>query len=627
MPTAEPPRRVLPVHAALAASLLFAAGCADSTALDATPAPAVAATGGGSSGAAGAPPADAGQEGPGEAAASGADPAAGIEPGLHARLDHIDRRSHAFSRFRGWVDRAVAGNPGYNFSATDAATMYLLTGRQAYCDLAVRLVEAQVGDAERAIAAGGFAPVAGNSYLEAGHAIGALAATWDACRAGLDPAQAARWTAYADQTIANIWNHRGARWGGRPHPWTGWATDNPGNNYYYSFLAATMSWALASGNAAMLADLRERRIPPLRAYFDRLPGGGSSEGTGYGVSHMNLFPLYALWRDATGEDLANANSHLTDSIHYWIHATVPGFTHYAPIGDQARYANPEIFDYHRALMLHARSLTSDERARDAASWWLGRIPVSEMGQGFNFRTDLLPAGDGGSPPGALLHHATGVGHLFARTDWGPRATWMSIVAGKYDESHAHQDQGSFSLFAQDWLAVTANIWTRSGINQATSVHNVVRFERSDLRHRQCQAPLDDIVVQQCHGTRSTLEVVPGADGAFTAVADLTPAYAGNPALRSWRRHFDFKGGALTVRDEFSIPAGTEAIFQLNVRERPAIDGQVASAGRLRMTVLEPADARLSAQAWPEIGGEEFRDGWRIEVRGGERGYLVRLEAR
>src|SRR5690606_3776399 len=80
-------------------------------------------------------------------------------------------------------------------------------------------------------------------------------------------------------------------------------TDNPGNNYYYSFLAATMSWALASGNPAMLQDLRERRIPPLLAYFGRLPGGGSSEGTGYGVSHMNLFPLYALWQDATGEDL------------------------------------------------------------------------------------------------------------------------------------------------------------------------------------------------------------------------------------------------------------------------------------------------------------------------------------
>lgn len=623
MPTVERSPAARGVHAALAACMLLAAGCADSTVLEAAAGhPAPAAAGGGSQAAD--PPA---QTGEGRPAAPGDAPAAAHSPGLNTRLDYVDRRSRAFSRFRGWVDRAVAGDPGYNFSAVDAVTMYRLAGRQAYCDLAVQLVEDQVAAAEAAIAKGGFAPVAGNSYLEAGHAIGALAATWDACRASLDDARTARWKAYADRTIANIWDPRRARWGEHAHPWTGWATDNPGNNYYYSFLAATMSWALASGDPAMLQDLRERRIPPLLAYFGRLPGGGSSEGTGYGVSHMNLFPLYALWQDATGEDLANANSHLTDSIHYWIHATVPGFTHYAPIGDQARYANPEIFDYHRALMLHARALTRDDRAREAASWWLRQIPVSEMGQGFNFRTDLLPAGEGGAPPPALLHHATGVGHLFARTDWGPRATWVSIVAGKYDESHAHQDQGSFTLFARDWLAVTANIWTRSGINQATTVHNVVRFERSDRAHRQCQAPLDDVVVQQCHGTRSTLEVVPGEDGAFTAVADLTPAYAGNPAVRSWRRHFDFRRGALTVRDEFSIPPGTEAIFQLHVRERPAIDGPVATSGRLRMTVLEPAGARLSAQAWPQLGGEEFREGWRIEVRGGERGYLVRLEER
>ena len=34
---------------------------------------------------------------------------------------------------------------------------------------------------------------------------------------------------------------------------------------------------------------------------------------------------------------------------------------------------------------------------------------------------------------------------------------LAIVAGPYNESHAHQDQGSFTLFSGDWLAVTANI--------------------------------------------------------------------------------------------------------------------------------------------------------------------------
>ncbi len=67
-----------------------------------------------------------------------------------------------------------------------------------------------------------------------------------------------------------------------------------------------------------------------------------------------------------------------------------------------------------------------------------------MGQGFNSRYDLLAAGDADDAPKALVYYAEGAGHLFARTDWGKDAMWMSFVAGPYNESHAHQDQGSFT---------------------------------------------------------------------------------------------------------------------------------------------------------------------------------------
>src|SRR3546814_8174420 len=118
-----------------------------------------------------------------------------------------------------------------------------------------------------------------------------------------------------------FWHPSDATWGGRSFPWSGWSTSNPGNNYYYSFVEATMYWALASGNSTWMNLLRNDKLPALQAYFAKLPGGGSLEGTGYGTSHMRLFSLYQTWRDATGVDLGNANSHATDSIHYWIHAT------------------------------------------------------------------------------------------------------------------------------------------------------------------------------------------------------------------------------------------------------------------------------------------------------------------
>ena len=547
-----------------------------------------------------------------------------LKPGIPLDLSYVDRKSPAYAQFKSFVDAAVGGNPGYAFAATDAALMARLSNQEKYCGLAVRMVEQQVSEAEAAIAGGGRPAVSGDSYLEVGPLISDLSLTLDTCAQGITPEQRQRWSAYAEQAVWNVWHHIRANWGNRPHPWTGWSTDNPGNNYYYSFLEATMYWALASGSGTWMAELRDEKLPPLQAYFSRLAGGGSSEGTGYGAAHMRLFSVYRLWRDATGEDLANANPHVTDSIRYWVHATVPTLDRFAPIGDQSRNSVPELYDYHRRVVLEARALTRDAAARETASWWLNNISIPRMTAGFNARHDLLPAGEGGTPPDELLHHAEGTGHLFARTGWDKDAMWMAFVAGPYNESHAHQDQGAFTLFARDWLAVTENIWSHSGIQQGTDVHNVVRFERSDPDARQCHAPVGDRVVHQCEPTRSSMTVTPGAAGSFTAVADLTPAYSGNPAVREWKRSLDFSNRRLTVRDRFTLGPGARAVFQVNVPIEPQISGREATAGRLRVRVLEPANAVLSAHDWRAVDGQEFNRGWRIDVSGSDTGYVVEL---
>lgn len=529
-------------------------------------------------------------------------------------LSFVDKKSDAYGRFKSWVDAAVAGSPGYAFPASDAALMYRMTDAKKYCDLAVKMVEQQVSEAEAAIASGGRPSISGDSYLEVGPHIADLSLTLDTCAADIPAEQRQRWSAYAEQAVWNVWNHSAAQWGGRPHPWTGWSTDNPGNNYYYSFLEATMFWALASGSDKWMKDLRERRLPPLKAYFAKLPGGGSSEGTGYGAAHMRLFSIYRLWRDSTGEDLANASPHAHDSIPYWIHATVPTLDRFAPIGDQSRNSVPELYDYHRRLVLEARQLTQEPEALGMSSWWLDSISVPRMSGGFNSRYDLLPAGTGGRPPTALSHHALGTGHFFTRTDWGKDAMWVAFVAGPYNESHAHQDQGSFTLFSRDWLAVTANIWSHSGINQGTDVHNLVRFVRNGTVARQCEST-----------TRSsTMTVTPGSGGAFTAAANLTPAFCDSNAVTSWQRNFTFGSRRLTIRDTFAMTAGTTATFQVNTPVLPTlVNSREATAGRLRVRVLEPANATINSNF---STGKYVEDGarYRIDVTGGTTGYLVEL---
>jgi len=520
-------------------------------------------------------------------------------------LSYVDTASPAYQRFRDWVDAAVAGRPGYGFSPADAVMAYRISGKKHYCEFAVGEIDRQVAAAETAIAAGERPAVAGDSYLEAGPMIGALALGYQVCAAFTDEAQRARWRAYAERTLANIWDPPAARWGDRAYPWSGWGTDNPGNNYYYSFLEATMSWALAADDAAWLARLRERLLPALTAYVAALPGGGSREGTGYGTAQMRLFALYRLWRDSTGEDLAAANGHLDGTIRFWVHATVPDFTQFAPLGDQARVSKPEIYDYQRRLMLEARALTHDAAVRDLATWWLSKIPLRRMTHDFNARYDLLPAGDGGHAPAERDYVATGTGRLFARTGWDSGATWLAFTAGPYSESHAHQDQGSFMLYRGGWLAVTENIWTRSGIQQGTDVHNVLRFER------------DGAVLPQREGTTSTM-TVDRLDGALSIKADLSPAYGGGSAVRSWTRELRFAAdGRLQVVDRYAVAPGTRAVFQLDVPQKPVFDGREARAGQLRLRVLAPESARLNAHDWQSTDAGEFRSGWRIDVEGSE----------
>ena len=538
-------------------------------------------------------------------------PAAECPHDAHLKITpgDIDRKGAAFVRFREWVDAGVAGKGDESASAADAALLAQLSAKsdaRRYCEYAVTRVDADVRDAEKAIAEGHDPKVAGDSYLYVGGAIEDLSYTWTTCASSITDAQRTRWKAYADQTIWNVWHHEKAHWGERLSPWSGWATDNPANNYYYSFIEATMDFSLASGNAEGLRTLCETRLPLIEREFAALPGGGSLEGTGYGVSHARLFSIYRVWRDSTGIDLANRNSHVTDTIAYWTHATVPTLDRYAPIGDQARVSTPDLYDYHRAIVLEARNLTNEPAAKQLASWWLSQISVPQMTAARNSRDDLLPAVSRDLPakkPTALTYYASGVGTLFARTDWTKNAMWLAFIAGKYTESHAHQEQGGFTLFEKDWLAVTENIWTHSGIEQGTETNNVVRFSRNGR------------IIGQRTNASAKLDITRNdpAKGIVSATADLSPLYAPTDGVRSWRRTIDFADRKLVVHDEFSVADGVDAVFQINVPQKPVVDGANVRAGRLRVHVTSSANPKIRVLDWTTLDKDEFRGGWRIDI--------------
>jgi hypothetical protein len=507
--------------------------------------------------------------------------------------------SAAYARFRAAADQAVTGNPPYAYSAVSSVAMYRITGNPVYIDDAIARVEAFVAAAEQAIAGGGRPAIAGDSYLEIGWYIEQLALAYDSGFDRLTPAQRQRWAAFADQALFNLWHPSEATWGGVAYPWTGWSICDPGNNYHFHFLRATMLWALATKSAPLLEFLQSAKFPRLVTYYRELPGGGSREGTGYGTAQKDLFENYLIWKDSTGEDLSELTAHTRQTIDYWVHATVPTRDRFAPIGDQSRSSVPDLFDYHENLVHTAVVLNPGTAEARRGTWWLNQNSVNGVSAAFNLMGDLLPLPDAPTVPTERVYHAAGAGVLFARSNWNTDAAWISFMAGKYDQSHAHQDQGAFTFFKRDWLAVTANIWSNSGINQETVYHNTIRFERAD----------GSVIAQNPSDTvQSTMTSTITAGGQVNASAELGNAFSRNATLvQRWTRNLEFAGDTLRIYDTSTVAPGVRAVFQLHVPVLPVLqtDGSL-QAGNLRIVRLQGASYTVNALP------AEFSRGYRID---------------
>jgi hypothetical protein len=525
----------------------------------------------------------------------------------------------AWQRFKNIVDVQLEGGNIYAFEAWHAALVSQLTGETRYCDAAVAQIDEMVRDDEAKISSGERPDVAFDSYLEVGPRIGDLAITYDWCFEQASTDQKRRWVAYANQAVWNVWHPDEARWGGEVMEWTGWSIDNPSNNYYYSFLRATMTLGVATRGETTegqewIDTFRDEKIrDQLVPTFERdLTGGGSREGTGYGVAMMRLWELYDLWEGSTGENIADGTGHTRASMLHLMHATVPTLDRLAPIGDHARDSTATWFDYHRFYMLGLINLYSDDPIAPYAAQLLADSSVPEMDQPFMYVYDFLYDND--VAPAALsgmgrAYYAPGNGQLYARSGWDEGATWLNFIAGPYTESHAHQDQGSFMIYKGGWLGFDGVVESASGLTGMPEAHSLLRFVNGST------------TVPMREGTTSTMAAVARGDGWFYAAGDLTPAFDDNAAVTQWQREIVFvEPDVVVVYDRAASASGTQQVWQLVSPAAFTVNGATASmsASGHQMSVqrvLPAAGATATARSLP--GGEE-PGGFRLDdtVAGG-----------
>ncbi len=514
------------------------------------------------------------------------------------------------TRFRDMVLGEMA-SPGsrYEFKAYFAALMYQVTGSATYAQFAHDRAMAQLTAEEVRIRLGQRADIAGDSYLEVGPLLGDLMLTMDWCRSSFTAGERTRLIAYANQTLFNLWNPDLATWGGVAYPWSGWSIDNPANNYYYSFLTATMLAGVATfgdnPQAQDWIDQFRRKMDQLDGFFTtNLSGGGSQEGTGYGTAMMNLFRAYYYWKASTGEDLAGRNTHAHHAPYWFVHATTPDHGFLAPTGDHARDSTAALFDYHRSYLLTLLKLDPADPGARVGKTLMDLAGIGEMANSFMFWSDYLyhqPTVTG--LPLDTLHTAfydsfTGV--FATRTDWTTSATYLYQVAGPFTESHAHRDQGSFVLWRGGWLFDDENIRSHSGIEQDELYHNLVRFIGPG-----------GVVPQRVDGPETqVLAVADTPEFSFTS-CDTTPVYDGAvEVVAAQRELLLIKPDCLIVFDRTAANAASVSrVFTLNMSTAPVIAGD-------KLTLTKGAN---SAECWrmaptgvswttTAYGGTDFPDG-------------------
>lgn len=560
---------------------------------------------------------------------------------LKTVVDNVVNLTNALPTNATWADvEATVKNRYYEYSVTDSVIMYRLTNDAKYIQQAVRMMNIFVANENALIASNTRPTIAVSNYLYSGKVIEQLALTYDYGYSYLTATERAAIETLVNQTLFNIWNHTAARWSSTfSNTWSGWSTDDPGNNFYYSFLKGTQLWALATHGSnttlnyrgqtmSLFSFLQSYKYPQLISYLSTMPGGGSREGTGYGNSHRSLFEDYRYWKSSTGEDLSALTAHTRESIDYWLHAMVPTRNYFASIGDQARVAVPIVHDYQRELFIGAKQLTLGTPQAARAAWWLENFPVTgggtrwiygKMDRNYDIRYDLLDTPVTAVAPTDLVYHATGAGALFARSSWGTDASWLSTVAGPFDQSHAHQEQGNFTFYKGTWLAATSNLWSNNGINQGVDVNNVIRFVSNGA-----------VILQNRSTTsRSSMNYVNSGD-TLQVNQDLTQAYSRNASLvSSWRRTLNYTRSThnIQVVDTCTIASTVQPIFQVHVPELPIVNGNVATTSGLRVTVSNPG-AAIASVSMPTVNAHVLR-GYRLDITlpvGAPCGFDVNLQA-
>ncbi len=501
------------------------------------------------------------------------------------RLSRLQQKAAAndstYTRFKSWCDSHMTGSLDYGQSAWHFALMYKITGTQSYASRAIALADATV--------AAGQAPVRADSHLYVSNYVGDIARVYDWCYDSLTSTQRTNYIAFMNQAVHEIWNYTHA-----DHSWSGWAINDPGNNYYYSFLLATAYDAIsayyedttAADNYTLLVSKIENTSTGVYSWLNSYGIGGSwHEGQNYGlVSKMHMFELFDVLKAGGAKDYFSTLSFSKEAVLYHMYSIQPGNVYEYPGGDLARESSMSVCDYDRKVMLWLADNLSGQVESEYAQYWCNHVRTSMSWTWMNqwdllLKNSALPERDYAQLP--LAYHASGGGWVNTRSNWNSDAVSLSFVSTNRVQSHQHFDQNSFVIFKNGWQAVDSATYSQSGIPQQTYTQNTFLINDQG----------------QAGGIGTILAYEDKPDYTYI-LGDATGAYSGSGVTNFDREILFIRPDYVVIFDRVNCSnAGYSKKSLFHFKDEPTISGDLIIAtnglGKVFIKTILPVDYAIT----------------------------------
>lgn len=411
--------------------------------------------------------------------------------------------------------------------------------------------------------------------------------------------------------------------------------------------------------------LYEERMVPIFNQFGM--GGGHTEAAWYARSALwPLVEALELARRIEGYDgFAKAPRFFYQRLALEMFQSYPGLWQYGseryPVEGDGSY----IYGGHNETGRHVRTVLSQyfrgsELSRLSANFLARSRGSNAQAQLVNFLYREESGAALALENAPLSHLASGIGSLYARSDWSDNATWFRFNAGDYWTGHQHLDVGNFEIYKGEPLATESGEYidysSPHSINylMRTVAHNCmlvfdpnekfplkttfrdggrVPYANDGGQTKTWEWPVQDLATwnaRRAEFERADITAYQNTPAFLHVAADLSRAY--NPAkLKSWTRRIVFlRPGTFVILDRVSStnPA-FEKTWLLHSSGEPKIAGQSVSIagaegkGKLAVQTLLPQRATMRAIKGATYRGQSFEENksgqseaapqWRLEV--------------